>query len=182
MTVIELPGATVALTAITDADGATPRQRERGAVARLMTAAAGRPVAILHRTDGAPYPEGCDGMHISISHSRHVAALLWSGDEGWGIDIEECDRCAQLQRIAPRVLTEPELQVYKGKRLVEAWTLKEAAYKAWPAVGADLRCIGLPLATDDCIINSDGRHLRIAYSAEVAADGWSVWLSAVYSL
>jgi len=161
MTILKFPDCRVALAEIPEGGGSR-REREREITGRLLEMAAGRPANILHRPDGAPYPDGLP-FHISISHSRHIAALLWSDAPGYGIDVEE-SRPGQLERVAPRVMTENEIRHYSARPdgLLRAWTLKEAAFKA--AGMADLREILLPLDDGDGRISLRGKPLRIIFS------------------
>ena len=121
----------------------TRREAERAAVAALLEHAL--PGAVLsHTADGAPVIEG--GPYISISHSRTHAALAVCSGAPVGIDIET--QRAQLARVAPRVLSEAEMAVYgvSPEGLLQAWTLKEALYKAALTPGLDFRRdIRLPL-------------------------------------
>jgi len=157
----------------------TRRERERVTAARLMTAAAGAPCDILHRPDGSPVA-ACGGMEISVSHSRHIAALAVSRGGRVGVDIEEY-RTRQLKRIAPRVLSPAELAVYGtgDASLLRAWTLKEAAYKAIADAPADFRRIHLPLTKADKYINTDTARTAIVWSGEVSVEGSPAWLSVV---
>ena len=113
--------------------GSRPRrEREEEAVRALVSNVFGEGTRRLHDVAGAPYIAGSDaaqGKYISISHSRLTAALAVS-DKRIGIDIEE--NRAQLLRVAPRILTEEELRYYSIRKfgLAEAWTLKEALFKA----------------------------------------------------
>lgn len=172
--IIKLNGCTVALAPI-EPSGLPRREREREAVAALLAQAAGRPAEIAHTPEGAPITDVA-GLHISVSHSQHTAALLWSDTPGYGIDVEE-NRAGQLERVAPRVLTAEELEVYGAipDGLLMAWTLKEAAFKAagLPDV-ADLREIALPLKGGKAI-GVRGRRLHIVHS------GWQgvVYMSVV---
>ena len=73
-----------------------------------------------------------------------VARAALSAHDGIGVDIEAIDRAGQLARVAARVLSTEELECYSD-RLVEAWTLKEALYKAAHSPGLDFRsAIHLP--------------------------------------
>ncbi|MDE6206692.1 MAG: 4'-phosphopantetheinyl transferase superfamily protein [Muribaculaceae bacterium] len=75
-----------------------------------------------------------------------VARAALSAHDGIGVDIEAIDRAGQLARVAARVLSTEELECYSD-RLVEAWTLKEALYKAAHSPGLDFRsAIHLPAA------------------------------------
>lgn len=158
------PGVTVYITTLRS--GVGRRQAERAAAAQLIEAALGHPCDILHRPDGSPVA-ACGGVEISLSHSRHYAALAVSHIGRIGIDIEE-SRPAQLRRVAPRVLSPAEMAVYDtDEDLLRAWTLKEAAYKAVQDAPADLRHIALPLdGGPHILVNTNGGAVpaRILYS------------------
>lgn len=174
MNVIHLPGITVALDAI-HAGGAPRRQRERDAVAGILRRLLGREAEVRHRPDGSPYLEG--GPHISISHSRHAAAVALSDESGIGIDVEE-DRTAQLAAVAPRVLTPAELAVYAPSRLLEAWTIKEAAFKAASLPLADLRAIDI---TVPGMVAVDEVEMEIIFSGPVDSP-CKLWVTVVKKL
>ena len=113
----------------------TRQCREERALAVLLDEIFGPECERVHDASGAPVVL-CRGRRVeaavSISHSMHYAAVA-VGSPGYevGIDIEE--RRSQLSRVCPRVLSAPELSAYKERPdgLLEAWTLKEALYKAW---------------------------------------------------
>ncbi len=178
MTILKFPDCRVALAEIPE-DGGSRREREREITGRLLEMAASRPANILHRPDGAPYPDWLP-FHISISHSRRIAALLWSDSPGYGIDVEE-NRPGQLERVAPRVMSGDEIRHYSARPdgLLRAWTLKEAAFKAaGMADVADLREILLPLDDRDGLISLRGKPLRIIFS-EKTETPFPVFLSIV---
>lgn len=103
------------------------RRREREAIEALAEVALNG-ASIEHYSDGAPYVEGHSGRYISVSHSGHLAVIALA-DIPVGVDVEEAR--PTLLRIAPRFLSSGELLEYRGlDRLLTAWTLKEAAYKA----------------------------------------------------
>lgn len=179
MTIIDIePGIRVLAAPI--ADGPESHlERARATVAALMREAAGRPVDILHTPDGAPYPDGLD-VHISVSHSHRLAALAVSERGAVGVDIEE-PRPDQLWRVAPRVFRPDEaayIDSLPGK-LLQAWTLKEATFKAagMPDV-ADLREIRL--GADG--IELRGRRFAAAYSKPLRLGTTGAWVSLVFSL
>ena len=120
------------------------REREHEAVMQLVQTLAGKDARLDHRPDGSPLIIGSP-FHISLSHSRNYVALAWSDSPGIGIDIEEL-RPEQLARIAPRFLSAEELPLYgtSPDLLLQAWTLKEAAFKALRTGPADLRLYRLP--------------------------------------
>lgn len=131
-------------------DGGTRRERENAAVRILVEHAFGPGARKENRDNGAPYiilPDGTTCGTVSLSHS-HSMAVLATGPAGCGIgaDIEEWR--ATLPRIAPRILSAGELSYYScsAERLLAAWTLKEALYKALGITGADFaRDLPLPL-------------------------------------
>ena len=169
MTVIELPGAAVLLAPIPEGPESR-RERERLAAADALEKLVGRRVEILHTPEGAPYPAD-RSFHLSISHSRHVVAVLAGSEPGWGVDIEE-ERPGQLERVASRVLNEGESSVCQG--LLQAWTLKEAAFKAAGLPIADLREIHLH---PDGLITARG--LRLATVLSQPVPDHRAWLSVV---
>lgn len=169
------PGLYVLLAPI-GAPGGLSAARE--AVASLLRAAAGTGASIVHAPDGSPLAAGCD-LRISVSHSRHIAALAVNeGPERIGVDIEE-PRPAQLARVAARVMSQAELDDIDSLPggLLQAWTLKEAVFKAaGEADVADLREIAIDTATA-ATATLRGRRLRILLSRHVAQGDTGAWLS-----
>ncbi len=113
----------------------TRQCREERALAVLLDEIFGPECERVHDASGAPVVLSRGRRveaEVSISHSMHYAAVA-VGSPGYevGIDIEE--RRSQLSRVCPRVLSAAELSAYKERPdgLLEAWTLKEALYKAW---------------------------------------------------
>lgn len=139
-------------------------ENQRIAVARLLEGMPGAPCRLAHNPDGAPFLLD-SRLEISISHSRHFAAVAWSEHHRPGIDVEE-PRPEQLGRVARRYLTPAEFEHYSSESaaLLKAWTLKEAAFKALPHGPADLRQISLPLDAADNIIRYNEHRLEIQYS------------------
>ena len=176
MKLIQLPDATIALEVINGASG-NRRACEKAAIQKLMDFAAGRHTEILHRHDGSPYPAPPCRLHISISHSRHIAALLWSDSQGFGIDIEEA-RQELLSRVAARVMSQDEMESF-GDNLLKAWTMKEAAFKAAGLPVADLREFNI---SELPYISVRGSKHMCIYSEAVELDGFTGWLSVVHSL
>lgn len=127
-------------------------ERERNAILQMLEKLIGGPAVIEHTPDGAPVIPDSD-IHISVSHSRNYAALAWSQLPGFGIDIEEA-RLSQLQQIATRFLTQKEYDIYSCRPdgLLQAWTLKEAAFKTLQTGPVDLRKYHLPLTPDNDVI------------------------------
>ncbi len=141
------------------------RRAERDAVEALVYAALGDNAVLEHNSDGAPYIVGRPEVYISVSHSRHMAALALASEDV-GIDIEEPR--PQLLRVAARFLSPHERDHYSTpERILEAWTIKEAAYKAMrPGIPAT-RIPLPPSATDYRILytgplpSAHGTHLSI---------------------
>ncbi|MDE6311675.1 MAG: 4'-phosphopantetheinyl transferase superfamily protein [Muribaculaceae bacterium] len=106
------------------------QERSRGAVMALLRYAFGPDIVLEHREDGAPFLPGYPDVYISISHSRHYAAVA-TAPYAVGVDIEEPRE--QLRRVAPRVLSDRELAMCTElPQLLRAWTIKEALYKLHP--------------------------------------------------
>lgn len=104
-----------------------------------------------HDADGAPIHTDPD-IKMSVSHSQlraavcigyntvSVDALSRDSDEKYvfGIDIEDVSRREQLKRVASRFLAHDEIAFANGTTdcrenceiLLQAWTAKEAIYKA----------------------------------------------------
>lgn len=122
-------------TAIAPDDRLTRKEREERALKALLAEAFGADCKREHDAGGVPVAVAGGRLverNISISHSMHYAVLAVAAP-GYetGIDIEE--RREQLARVCPRVLSDEEMAAYgKGPDgMLEAWTLKEALYKAW---------------------------------------------------
>lgn len=133
---IDLPGGTRLLVAPLPAElpRGTRQEASRAAVAGLLRHALGPDVCLDHREDGAPLLSSHPGLHVTISHSRHYAAVAL-GPERLGLDVEEPRE--QLRRVAPRVLSEEETAKFRDlSQLLRAWTVKEALYKLHPGAEA----------------------------------------------
>lgn len=116
------------------------RPGNRRDVARMVSEELGAGVRVLHEADGSPILAG-SSLHISISHSRHYVALALHPTLRIGIDIEE-PRLEQLRRVISKFLSPTELPMWQD-RLLEAWTAKEAAFKAAGLSGIGLGSIDL---------------------------------------
>lgn len=152
------------------------RLREQAAVARLIDKHIGKNLRLGHRPDGSPFIEGVD-INISISHSRHYAALAWSPEARVGIDIEEL-RPGQLARVSGKFLSRVEAETIGDDPLglLRVWTLKEAAFKAVTDGPADLRLYEVGLADGDSHIAVGNRRINIVLSQEIEP---GVWMSIV---
>lgn len=130
--IIEIAGARVGIHPIADGDNRlTRRQRERQAVEAILCDMLGR-CTLTHRPDGAPAIDGIP--YLSITHSKRLAAVAIHPSAPIGIDAEE-DRRDTLRRVKERFLTASEMQWIDDDHLLDAWTIKEAVYKAAAAPG-----------------------------------------------
>ncbi|MDD6889375.1 MAG: 4'-phosphopantetheinyl transferase superfamily protein [Bacteroidales bacterium] len=141
------------------------RRRERTVVYALINhaavdnperydAIAGMPLC--HFANGAPYFNSPDGQEseigISVSHCHSGACIAVSRPaKHFGIDIE--DQSPKLERVKSKYIGDSEAIFIGAERLLPAWTIKEAVYKAAGIAGLSLR---------------DG--IIISKIAEVAAD------------
>lgn len=159
-----------------DRRGASRREAEQGAVKRLLEALAGPEARLTHDANGKPLIIGSD-LYVSISHSREFAAVAVDRTAPVGIDVESHTREHQLRRVAPRVLSPAELDVYSATHAgyVRAWTIKEALYKVAGDPGIDWRHdLELPLG--------ETKHARAgAHACELiySAGHDSCWLTVV---
>ncbi len=124
-------GVTVYYRVVDVSDGILSRRdRETTAVNALIRAVLGSDTVLCHDVYGAPFIADSD-VPISISHSKAFAAV-GVAEPGivFGIDVE-AER-VQLGRVSPRILSEREQAYYcaSTRRMLEAWTMKEAVYKA----------------------------------------------------
>lgn len=125
----------------------------RDETARLIADKLGPKVRLLHDADGAPRLCGST-LNISISHSRHFAAIALHPSARIGIDIEE-PRLGQLRRVITKFLAPHERELWSD-RLLEAWTCKEAVFKAaglrnLPLGAIDLSRPGIAAIPDGCL-------------------------------
>lgn len=160
-----------------DRRNANAREAEREAIRKIMSELYGSEVKVEHTPDGAPYIAGARHK-ISISHCRTTAGIVICTDGRTpGLDLETADRAGQLNRVAARFLSPEEMESWVASplRLLQAWTLKEAAFKAAERQSADLRNIHLP--QDGCLIKAAADYkpipletLRIVFSEPVDYD------------
>ncbi|MGB2190645.1 MAG: 4'-phosphopantetheinyl transferase family protein [Flavobacteriales bacterium] len=163
------------------------RQLEHWCVDQAFHAIGQPDLRIAHNADGKPKAVGRPEIHVSIAHhstSDGCWAAVACSDSAIGIDVEaERD---QLQRIAPRFLSETERAALGASpaALAAAWAIKECMFKAFgPALDfrADLEVEWSGMETAEaagvtgCVRGQAGRYrlnqLRMA-------DGHApVWLA-----
>lgn len=104
------------------------RRREKQLTMLLLRRLAGDDVVLRHDPDGAPLPVGPERF-VSISHSGHEVAVTVSPSPRTGVDVESPREA--LRRVSRRFLTPREQEYYNDLgRLLRAWVIKEAVYKA----------------------------------------------------
>lgn len=108
----------------------------------LAEAVFGPGVVIGHNALGAPFIVGCEN-HISISHCIDCVVIAANRKCVIGVDAEVWR--PQLLRVRERFLTPDEAALPMSKEaLLQAWTIKEAVYKAAMMPGLSLQDIHLP--------------------------------------
>lgn len=119
------------------------RDAEIRAVAMLIRKAFGEKETLSHLPSGAPYIAG-SGKQISITHGAGYALLAINDSRPIGIDIESPR--PTLKRISRRFLGRSEVQIYNASSstLLDAWTAKEAIFKALGMPGLTITDIILP--------------------------------------
>ena len=128
-------------------EGLTRRQAELNASEEMIKKVFGESASLEHDPEGRPVISGArfDGM-ISISHSidQCILAVTHSQEASIGVDTETWRE--QLFRVAPKFLSDEEIDVYTTPQLLLlAWTTKEAVYKAARREGLPLKEIKLPV-------------------------------------
>ncbi|MDE6279140.1 MAG: 4'-phosphopantetheinyl transferase superfamily protein [Paramuribaculum sp.] len=132
MTEIEtgLDGVSLTVSPILPAPELSRREKEKAAVQTILSHLITQPFSLTHTPEGAPrlvFGNGQTAPHISVSHSRLLAAVALSRDIAIGIDIEQPR--PRLNDIAPKFLA-PGEQGGDTNRLLRLWTAKEAVFKA----------------------------------------------------
>ena len=124
-------------------DNLSRHEREKIAVDKLVKRAFGPGARKYNMPSGAPAIEGAN-TPFSISHCRtHAALVAGHGCAAIGADIEIFR--PTLRRVVHKFLTEAERHAYcTDEALLQAWTLKEAVYKAALTPGLALAEIHLP--------------------------------------
>ena len=171
-----------------DVAALTPvRQLEHWCVDQAFHAIGQPELRIAHTPDGKPEAIGQPGIHVSIAHhstSDGCWAAVACNENLIGIDVEaERD---QLQRIAPRFLSETERAALGASpgALAAAWAVKECMFKAFgPALDfrADLEVewSGVEMAEAAGVTGYvRGREGRYRLAQLRMADGQTpVWLA-----
>ena len=111
------------------------RQLEHWCVNQAFLAIGQSDLRIAHSAEGKPEAINRPEVHLSIAHYNTVDgcwAAVACSDSAIGIDVE-AERGDQLQRIAPRFLSEPERAALgtSPAELAAAWAIKECMFKAF---------------------------------------------------
>lgn len=142
--IIEIGTTRIGIFEIAGCCGVGRREAERIATRRILCDMLGHDAQPGHTPAGAPT---LPGFHISISHSRRLAAVALDPVRPVGIDVEEYR--PTLDSVRSRFTTDEELALissplpnfptsqHPNSPLLLAWTSKEAIYKTLPEVGPD---------------------------------------------
>lgn len=139
----------------------THREAERQAVAALVSAVFGHNARLTHDKHGAPAIEGFKG-HISISHTQALALIAVNNKRRIGIDIETWR--ASMPELARRFMTtDTEQRAYcrTPDLILQAWTTKEAVFKAAGSPGTVITDIILPADPQQRTIIFNGNILQL---------------------
>ncbi|QCR24583.1 4'-phosphopantetheinyl transferase family protein [Pontibacter sp. SGAir0037] len=110
------------------------RQKEwlasRVLVYQLLQHFTSEPLQLLRSENGKP-EFASSGIHVSISHTTDLAAVILSDTYEVGIDVEYIS--SKVLRVANRVLTEEELLYTSGdtEKTCLYWSAKETLYKLY---------------------------------------------------
>lgn len=113
------------------------RLLEKAATKLLLNELTEDSLNILYKSNGKPYLEN-DSRNISISHTKGYAAIILSGSEHSGIDIEYIsDRVKRIQSrfISAKEYIDPDNEI---NHLLLHWSAKETMYKALSREGVVL--------------------------------------------
>lgn len=136
------------------------RNAEISTVTRLIRRTFGEEATLSHRPSGAPYIEK-SLKHISISHGAGYALLAISDSNPVGIDIESPRQA--LKHISKRILGISEQKAYGSslERLLDAWTAKEAIFKALGIPELTITDIILPDDLSQSPLTIHGKSVKI---------------------
>lgn len=117
------------------------RAQEHDEAVRLLCELLGRPVTVEHGPNGVPRLKELGGS-VSISHCKAGVAVAFDAERTVGVDIETLR--PQLERVKTRFLSPRQLaDVATLHQLLDAWTVKEALYKALLTPGIALADIDM---------------------------------------
>lgn len=148
---------TIRIVPIPEDASLTRRQREQAAVASLITEILGAPAELAHTPEGAPFLPARPDLAISVTHSQtHAAVAIGAAGDIFGIDLEAPR--PQLLRTASRFLSPHDILDTTRPRLtalLQAWTAKEAIYKALRAASLPLDAIRLNIPARQATVTAN---------------------------
>ncbi|MCZ2483897.1 4'-phosphopantetheinyl transferase superfamily protein [Aquirufa nivalisilvae] len=105
---------------------------------QIVQSQVGHEIELLKSSTNRPYLSDSD-WQISISHSFPYVAAALSYKNNIGLDLEKKER--NILKVAARFLSQSELAWSQNDdiKLLSAWTVKEAIYKAQHQAGLDFR-------------------------------------------
>ncbi len=158
---IKLSGITLYLSPLEKNCPAGRREVECCAVEALVCHVFGPDARYGHDEHGAPVVSGSSAF-ISVSHCADMVLLAVRAGGPVGADIE-LPR-AQLERIAPKFLTQEEHLRYTTGRdvLLRLWTAKEAVFKAAGEPELTVSRISVNLESGEAVIPS-GRTFKVEF-------------------
>ena len=114
------------------------RRREKLAVRALLNTVFEDKVYLGHHDNGSPFIQN-NSIHISITHTNNVVAIITHPTEDVGIDIECLER--DFSVVEKKALSEEEREDLSDKhrnlQLAIYWCAKEAIYKRMSQHGVD---------------------------------------------
>lgn len=161
--IFHIAGITIAVTPIETADGITRHAREQAGLQRILRHLYGEEApGIGHHPSGQPYL--CqDDKVISISHSREYVAFS-CGAAAHGIDIES--RRATLGTAVSRILRPDDAAPTDP---LQAWTTKEAVFKAAHSAGLEPVVLSDVRLLSDTVASAGAQHFAL-HHIRVAPD------------
>jgi 4'-phosphopantetheinyl transferase EntD len=113
-----------------------PRRRQEWLASRVLVYQmlqhfTSEPLVLARNEDGKPHFPGRPRLHVSITHSPHLAAVILSEQHHVGIDIELIS--PKALRVADKFLTEKEKQhtIDDAETTCLYWSAKETLYKLY---------------------------------------------------
>lgn len=137
----------------------------------LIRSALGKNAKLEHNLDGSPYIKN-NNLNISISHCKGMVAIATHPHMHIGIDIERWRNT--LLKVQSKFLSDAEIRFYNSSQLLlNAWTAKEAIYKAAGYQGLDFaKGIELPLRHNENIATAHlpGKDLQFTLHTSISGE------------
>lgn len=137
----------------------------------LIRSSLGASATLEHKPDGSPFIKNLN-LNISISHCKGMVAIATHPQLHIGIDIERWRNT--LLKVQSKFLSDAEIRFYNSSQLLlNAWTAKEAIYKAAGHQGLDFaKGIELPLHHNDntATVHLPGKDLQFALYTTISGE------------